>query len=188
MSEPFRLVPPAPVYLASYRAALEAGWSPDNVLGAAAIHRELDRIDRDETAFLMSLDDPKGKGPPLVLTDGTALPRIPGYYRWMWDGEFCGSIGFRWQDGTSELPAHVLGHVGFSVVPWKRGNGYAAKALAALFPDARARGLTYLDLTADDGNIASRKTIEACGGVFVERFTKMAAFGGQESVRYRIML
>jgi predicted acetyltransferase len=188
MSEPFRLVPPAPAYLPSYRAALEEGWSPDNVLGSIATHRELDRIDRDPMAFLMSLDDPQGKGQPLVLEDGTVLPRIPGYYRWMWDGAFCGSIGFRWQNGTSELPAHILGHVGFGVVPWKRGNGYAAKALMALLPDARLRGLSYIEVTANEGNIASRKTIETCGGVLIEHFTKMAAYGGGRSVRYRIML
>ena len=28
----------------------------------------------------------------------------PGYVRWMWDGEFCGSTGFRWQRGTEALP------------------------------------------------------------------------------------
>jgi predicted acetyltransferase len=188
MSEPFRLVPPAPVYLPAYRDALEAGWSPDNVLGNIAAHRELDLIDRDSTAFLVSLDDPKAKGPPILMKDGTTRPRLPGYRRWMWDGAFCGSIGFRWQDGTSELPDYCPGHVGFGVVPWKRGNGYAAKALAALLPDARLRGLTYVEVTADEGNVASRKTIETCGGIVVEHFTKMDAHGGGESVRYRIML
>ena len=57
----------------------------------------------------------------------------------MWDGEFCGSIGFRWQPGTSTLPPYVLGHIGYAVVPWKRGRGYATQALALLLPEARKR-------------------------------------------------
>lgn len=188
MPDPLRLVTPAPVYLSSYRAALEEGWSPDTVLGAIATHRELDQIDRNPMAFLMSLDDPKGKGPPIVLKDGTTRPRLPGYRRWMWDGAFCGSISFRWQEGTATLPEHVPGHVGFGVVPWKRGHGYAARALEALLPDARGRGLPWIELTADEGNIASRRTIERCGGVLIGRFEKDAAQGGDESLRYRIML
>lgn len=188
MPEPFRLVPPAPIYLASYRAALEAGWSPDNVLGNIAAHRELDRIDRDPTAFLMSLDDPKAKGEPILMTDGTTRPRLPGFRRWMWDGAFCGSIGFRWQDGTNALPDYCPGHIGFGVVPWKRGQGYAAKALAALLPDARGRGLTYVEITTSPENIASRRTIEACGGVLIERFADHLHHGGKEKLRYRITL
>jgi len=41
----------------------------------------------------------------------------------MWDDEFAGSIGFRWQPGTSALPPHCLGHIGYAVVPWKQGRG-----------------------------------------------------------------
>lgn len=188
MSEPFRLVPPAPVYLASYRAALEEGWSPDNVLGNIATHRELDRIDRDPLAFLMSLDDPQGKGAPVLMKDGTTRPRLPGYRRWMWDGEFCGSIGFRWQRGTSEMPEYCPGHIGFGVVPWKRGNGYAAKAVLALLPDARLRGLSHIYITANQDNVASRRTIESCGGVLVDHFDIDAGDGGAPAARYRIAL
>jgi predicted acetyltransferase len=50
--------------------------------------------------------DREATGNPMTLLDGTRVPRIPGYRRWMWDGEFCGSIGFRWQPGTEALP-HV---------------------------------------------------------------------------------
>jgi predicted acetyltransferase len=188
MPDPFRLVPPAPVYLPSYRAALEAGWSPDNVLGTLAAHRELDRIDRDPMAFLLSLDDPKAKGAPIMLKDGTTRPRLPGYRRWMWDGAFCGSIGFRWQEGTADLPDYCLGHIGFAVVPWKRGNGYAAKALLALLPDARARGLAYVEITASSDNEPSKRTIERCGGVLIERFADQVHHEGAEVLRYRIAL
>jgi predicted acetyltransferase len=106
----------------------------------------------------------------------------------MWDGEFSGAIGFRWQPGTSELPAYCLGHIGYSVVPWKRGRGYATRALTLLLPHVRKEGLPYVELTTTDDNHASRKVIELNGGQLVERFHRPAVHGGAESLRFRIML
>ena len=82
--------------------------------------RGLARIAADAPAFLASLVDREAAGDPITLRDGTKVPRLPGYRRWLWDGEFCGSIGFRWQRGTEALPPHCLGHIGYAVVPWKR--------------------------------------------------------------------
>ena len=112
-----QLVRPASEYLASYVAALERGWSPDNVRGAIAAHEELEKIKTDAPAFIASLENRKAKGPPVTLPDGSVVARIPGYRRWLWDGEFAGSIGFWWQPGTTALPAHCLGHIGYAVVP-----------------------------------------------------------------------
>lgn len=81
-----------------------------------------------------------------------------------------------------------MGHIGFIVVPGKRGQGYAAKAVKALLPDARALGLPHVDLTTDPDNIASQKTILRAGGHLVRSFSKDAAFGGGEGLLYRIIL
>ncbi|MCA9720835.1 MAG: GNAT family N-acetyltransferase, partial [Gemmatimonadetes bacterium] len=104
------------------------------------------------------------------------------------DGAFCGAVGLRWQPGTADLPPTCLGHAGFSVVPWKRGRGYAKKALGLLLPIARAEGLPHVELTTDPDNLASRRVIETNGGTLVEQFTKPAALGGGEALRYRILL
>jgi predicted acetyltransferase len=106
----------------------------------------------------------------------------------MWDGEFCGSIGFRWRPGTEELPPHVLGHVGYSVVPWKRRQGYATEAVRQLLPLAAAEGLRYVEITTDPDNVASQRVIEANGGVLVGRFRYLPAYGKDLGVRYRIAL
>ena len=143
------LVRPSLAELPGYIAALDKGWYPDNVRKAEAAREHLEKIANNAAGFLESLDDPDAKGDPVRSPDGSLAPRLPGFTRWIWDGEFCGSIGFRWQRGTYALPEHVLGHIGFAVVPWKRGAGYAKQALALMLPEARKRGLTHVDLTTD---------------------------------------
>jgi predicted acetyltransferase len=183
-----KLVVPSLAHLDTYADALRRGWSPDNVRLAEAAREELARIAKDPVAFIAWLDDREAKGGPITLPDGSRVPRLPGYRRWMWDGEFCGSIGFRWQPGTSALPPHCLGHIGYSIVPWKRRQGYATRALAMLLPEVRKEGLNYVELTTDPDNLPSQKVITANGGVFVRRFPKGAAYGDVEALLFRIPL
>lgn len=182
------LVWPAEEYLPSYAAALRQGWSSDNVRPEETIREQLAMIADDRARFLESQVDREAKGPRVTLPDGSTVPRLPGFHQWMWDGEFCGSIGIRWQPGTSELPPHVLGHVGYSVVPWKRGRGYATRALRLLLPLAKAEGLEYVELTTDVANLPSQRVITANGGVLVERFAYPPQYGPREGLRYRIDL
>jgi predicted acetyltransferase len=183
-----QLVRPAHEHLDSYVAALERGWSYDNVRGAVAAREELEQIRANAEAFLVALEDPEGRGPPVKLPDGSFVPRLPGFRRWLWDGEFAGSMGMRWQPGTPALPPHCLGHIGYSVVPWKRGKGYATKGLRLLLREARSVGLPYVEITTDPDNVASRRVIEANGGELVERFVKPPQFGSAPGLRYRIVL
>ena len=183
-----KLVWPSSEYLPSYIAALQRGWSPDNLRGEIVAKEELARIDRDPDAFLASLVDRGAAGGPITLPDGSTAPRLPGYRRWMWDGEFCGSIGFRWQRGTEALPPHCLGHIGYGVVPWKQRRGYATRALREVLEGAKAEALRFVEITTDPDNVASRRVIEANGGVMIEEFVTLPALGGEQKVRYRVQL
>jgi predicted acetyltransferase len=183
-----QLVRPESEHLASYVAALERGWSADNERGVEAGREELACIHADADAFLASMEDREAKGLPLSLPDGSTARRIPGFKRWMWDGEFCGSIGLRWQTGTPALPSHCLGHIGYAVVPWKQRLGYAKSALRLILPEAKALSLPYVEITTDPDNVASRRVIEANGGVLIERFTKPPQFGSKPGLRFRITL
>ena len=55
-------------------------------------------------------------------------------------------------------------------------------------PDAKEEGLSYVEITTDPDNVASRRVIEANGGLLIERFRKPPQFGGTESLRFRIAL
>src|SRR5205814_277273 len=74
----------------------------------------------------------------------------------------------RWQPGTSALPVHVLGHIGYAVVPWKEGLGYAKLALRLMLEHARDERFEYVEITTDSDNVASRRVIEVNGGVLIE--------------------
>ena len=180
------LVWPSQAYLPGYVAALTRGWSPDNLLGEVAARGELERIARDPDAFLRALVDLDGAGDPITLPDGSEVPRLPGYVRWIWDGDFCGSIGFRWQAGTEDLPPTCRGHIGYAVVPWKRRRGYATEALRELLKDVGRHGLRYVEITTAPDNVPSQRVIEANGGRFVEEFVTPAALGGKRHRRYRV--
>ena len=148
----------------------------------------MQKIATDSSAFLASLVDLEATGGPVTLPDGSKVPKLPGYRRWLWDGEFCGSIAFRWQIGTEALPDYCLGHIGYGVVPWKQRRGYATDALRQLLPEAKARGLRYVEITTEPENIVSQRVIEANGGILVERFTKAPQYGGTPGLRYRVSL
>jgi predicted acetyltransferase len=188
MPSGLKLVWPRAEYLPGYRAALERGWSADNVRGKVAADEELVKITKDSAAFLSSLVDREATGEDVALPDGSKVARLPGYRRWLWDGEFCGSIGFRWQRGTEALPPYCLGHIGYAVVPWKQGRGYGREALKQLLPEVKAEGLRYVEITTEPENIASQRVIEANGGILVEHFMKPAQYGGTPGLRYRIAL
>lgn len=177
-----QLVVPSMDLLPSYVAALETGWSPNNVRNVSM--EQLAAIRENPVAFVAGLSL---QGGTITLPDGTAVPKLPFIARWIWDGDFCGSISLRWQEGTDALPPHVLGHIGYAVVPWKRGRGYATEALRLILLDAAAVGLRRLEITTDPDNLASQRVIEKNGGRYVDTFVN-EHFGPEPHLRYVVEL
>lgn len=161
-SEQLTLLAPSLALLPGYVAALRTGWSPNTTQNVST--EQLAAIDQDAEAFLTRLC---AQGGTVILPDGSTRERLPWLPRWMWDGEFCGAINLRWPADLGSLPPHVSGHVGYSVVPWKRGKGYATQALRLMLSEARRVGLRRVEITTDEDNLASQRVIEKAGGAFV---------------------
>lgn len=84
---------------------------------------------------------------------------------WYVDGEeYLGRIQLR-HTLTERLRAHG-GHIGYDVRPTARRRGYATTMLRDVLPLALAAGVEPAALVScDSDNVASRKVIEANGGV-----------------------
>ena len=57
------------------------------------------------------------------------------------------------------------GHIGYSVRPSERQNGYATQMLRLTLEKAKERGIEKVRICCDHYNVASAKTIRANGGV-----------------------
>lgn len=182
------LVRPTLEHLDSYRSALIR----ELLAGTAAFPDEaqdqLKEIETDPQNFLDKQEDREALGGDVKLPDGTFVPRLPGISRFMWDGEACGRINFRWRQGTTDLPATCLGHIGYDVFSWKRRNGYASEALKQILPEAAALGMPFVELTTDIDNFFSQRVIQNNGGVLHENFVKPSSQGGGDGLRFRIYL
>ena len=66
----------------------------------------------------------------------------------------------------NEFFSRVGGHIGFVVVPGHRQRGHATEMLKQGLDIAHSIGLQRVLVTCDEDNIASRRTIEKCGGAY----------------------
>ncbi|MEK7951096.1 GNAT family N-acetyltransferase [Luteolibacter soli] len=95
---------------------------------------------------------------------------------WWWTegDEFIGRIAVR-----HELNARLLeagGHIGYDVRRSRRREGHATRMLAAVLPKARKLGIGRVLITCHPENVASRRVIEANGGVFEDQRADLLRF------------
>ncbi len=101
-----------------------------------------------------------GTLPPAEWVDGY----VPQTVLWWAAGdEYLGRLSIR-----HRLTPHLLvegGNIGFEVRPGARRRGHATAMLAAALPLAADLGVDPARLDCEAGNVASRRVIEANGGV-----------------------
>ncbi|MGY5779971.1 GNAT family N-acetyltransferase [Rhizobium sp. LEGMi135b] len=158
------LVEPSQLNLQDFEHALMRGWSPDprRQQDKSFIETELKTLRQDRQAFLAGLTAGEVVATSVANRELQCLSIQPF---WIWDGAFCGYITFRYLPGISQLPLHVPGHVGYSVVPWKQGRGYATQALRRLLSVAQMAGFAKISIICNEDNLASKRVIEKAGGV-----------------------
>ena len=144
--------------MAEFQAEGRGGPGDDSVTGSAI--REYASRWADPAGFaryLRQVDDEARESPrPAGRVPQTTL-------WWVSADEYLGRISIRHRL-TARL-RQIGGHIGYDIRPSARRRGHATAMLAAALPVARSLGIDPALLTCDEDNIASRKVIEANGGL-----------------------
>lgn len=91
---------------------------------------------------------------------------VPQTMFWITRGEvnhYVGRLGLRHE--LNEMLQQFGGHIGYDIRPSMRRKGYGTRALALGLDEARKLGIDRVLVTCSEHNVASRKIIEANGGV-----------------------
>lgn len=106
---------------------------------------------------------------------------VPGTtYLYMKDDEIIGSINIR--HCLNDFLINEGGHIGYSVSPQYRRQGYATRMLKEALEICIYWEIWPVLVTCNEDNIGSRKTIEKCGGHFENKYKKTLRYwiGGEE--------
>ena len=110
------------------------------------------------SAYVKTLDGhSRGIGVPAGFVPNTYLVGVV-------DGIVVGRLSLR--HTLNDFLARVGGHIGYGVIPSQRKRGYATAMLRQAIPICASLGIEQALITCDHDNVASRKVIEACGGVY----------------------
>jgi predicted acetyltransferase len=152
------LINPRASVAASLRAAAgEPEWDEHPAYAGAA---RLD--DEGFTAWVDRLIDDAREGSP------RPAGYVPSTNLWWVEGtQYLGRVQVRHR--LTPFLRELGGHVGYYVAPRFRRRGHATALLAATLPVAAALGVECALVTCDEDNPASRKVIEANGGLFQDR-------------------
>lgn len=93
---------------------------------------------------------------------------VPSTHLWWVDGDtFLGRLHIRHR--LNSFLIQEGGHIGYHVIPPARRRGHATAMLHAALPVAAMLGIDCALITCDEGNVGSRRAIEANGGLFHDR-------------------
>lgn len=139
---------------------------------------KVDDLERDFSLYISNL---------LSESEGKNLPEgyVPQTTYWLVDnGKFIGRVSIR--HTLTDFLLKEGGHIGYDIRPTERNKGYGKSILELSLPKAKELGIDKVLVTCNDINLASKKIIEANGGVF-ENALDMGE-GKPKKLRYWITL
>lgn len=136
---------------------------------------DLTMIGRDIREFGSGWADPAAFAAYVAAVRAQSLeetPRPTGFVPsttlwWVEDDAYLGRLVIRHR--LTPFLLELGGHIGYDVRPAARRRGHATAMLRAALPLARGLGVDSALVTCDATNVASRKVIEANGGVLEDR-------------------
>ena len=137
-------------------------------LDSALLNYALECYDSGIEMYQRAIEDPQKYLASLVARKSATCVELPeGWlpsttYYCVEDGKVLGAIRVR--SGTNDWVENVIGHIGYETRPSARGKGVAKHLLSWVVNHAIDERAI---VTCDVNNSASRKVIEACGGLFL---------------------
>jgi predicted acetyltransferase len=146
------LSPPELRYKRSYIAAIEEFQQVDGrYLGI-----ELAWLERNFESYLLALRQRESHPAP---------GRVPESVCWLVEGDhFLGRASLRHRLNSNLR--EIGGHIGYEIRPTERQKGFGRLLCKLTLEQAWVLGLERAMITCDETNVASRKIIEANGGVY----------------------
>ncbi|MGB4966272.1 MAG: GNAT family N-acetyltransferase [Microgenomates group bacterium] len=150
-----RLVQPQEQYKESFIEAIKEFQSNDPL--GRYVDLDAEDIDKNFSSYIANLDA-ESKG--IDLLEG----RVPQTTYWLIDNdEFIGRVRIR--HSLNDTLMKIGGHIGYDIRPSQRKKGYGKAILKLVLPFAKKLGIDKALITCDVTNIASKKIIEANGGI-----------------------
>ena len=161
-----QLIPPTTWVHASFLAAMDE-FQAEGRVG----HADYSMIGHEIREYAARWADPAEFASYVRWLRADALeesPRGPGFVPattlwWTDNHEYLGRLTIRHRLTPRLL--EIGGHIGYDIRRSARRRGHATSMLAAALPVAREMGIDPALITCDEDNVASRKVIEANGGV-----------------------
>lgn len=153
-------------------AMLEAG----NTLDGTAFLKNFDHV--DEWIDFVLMQDKKENNPAGMVPVTQYLCIRTS------DDVLVGMIDIRHE--LNDYLASYGGHIGYSIHPNERNKGYAKRQLQLALKKVTELGLEKVLITCADTNIASKKVIEASGGVYED--TRFDPTDNTHTLRYWITI
>jgi predicted acetyltransferase len=122
-----------------------------------------------------------------TFADGSAAPLSPFTLFWFieHDDEFLGSLHLR-HELANDYARLIAGHIRYGIRPSRRNQGLGTELLTVAKTEARTLGHHRLLVVCREANLASRRLIETCGGIYEN--TVLDPYGEGPKRRYWIPL
>jgi predicted acetyltransferase len=172
------LVKPSTAYKESFIEAVKEYQATNDDDRKDIFELKVDELENDFPLYISNL---------LSESEGKNLPEgyVPQTTYWLvHNGRFIGRVSIR--HTLTDFLLKEGGHIGYDIRPTERNKGYGKNILELVLPKVKQLGIDKVLVTCNETNTASKKIIEANGGVFENALDMVE--GKPKKLRYWIAI